>query len=85
MVVTVGQQYNVGEKPTVISILYTSYTVFSDFLKKNQNAPRPSEHCCCILHINRSGPQPYPVIYVVANPVRGLRVPDDGTVTFYRN
>ena len=41
--------------------------------------------CCCFLHINRSGyvlllfsshqpigPQPYPVINVVANPVRGL-------------
>ena len=27
--------------------------------------------CCCILHINRSGLSPSPVIYVVANPVRG--------------
>ena len=27
--------------------------------------------CCCILHINRSGLNHYPVIYVVANPVRG--------------
>ena len=30
--------------------------------------------CCCFLHINRSGLNHtrYPVIYVVANPVRGL-------------
>ena len=29
---------------------------------------------CCVLHIHRSGlnPLPYPVIYVVANPIRGL-------------
>ena len=31
------------------------------------------KYCCCILHINRSGLNHtrYPVIYVVANPVRG--------------
>ena len=28
--------------------------------------------CCGFLHINRSGLNPYPVIYKVANPVRGL-------------
>ena len=38
MVVTLGLQYNVGEKPTVI--LYT----YIKCLKKKQNAPRPSEH-----------------------------------------
>ena len=33
MQITLGQQYNGGEKPTVIL-----------YLKKNQNARRPSEH-----------------------------------------
>ena len=37
MVVTLGQQYDAGEKPTVT--LYT-YIVF----KKNLNASKPSEH-----------------------------------------
>ena len=36
MVVTLGRQYNVGDKSSVI--LYTCC------LKKNQNEPRPSEH-----------------------------------------
>ena len=40
--------------------------------KTNLNAPFC---CCCVLHINRSGlnhTNQYPVIYVVANPVRSL-------------
>ena len=60
MVVTLGQQYNVGEKPTVImytyinhhvsSVLYRTVSylavsvVFYSILKKNQNASRLSEH-----------------------------------------
>ena len=34
MVVNLGQQHNVGEKPAVMFV----------FLNKKQNAPRPSEH-----------------------------------------
>ena len=57
MVVTSGQQYNVGETFTVI--LYTTYTLlFSHIqrcccLKKNQNAPRPSEHPPVDSHLQR--------------------------------
>ena len=65
MVVTLGQQYNVGEKPTVILYTYINYHAqppmmtqhnhcivhsyedsdnVDNSLKKNQSAPRPSEH-----------------------------------------
>ena len=64
MVVTLGQQYDIGEEPTVILYTYiinrhamtpkpqsrntVSLGVQLDYrrviLKKNQNAPRPSEH-----------------------------------------
>ena len=61
MVVILGQQYNIGEKPTVI--LYTCI---------NRHAGTPEKLLLFSSHQPPIGPQPYPVIYVVANPVRGL-------------
>ena len=47
-VVTYGQQFSIGENPTVIPCVYV-----------------------CSSHLPIK-PQPYPVIYVFANPVSGL-------------
>ena len=52
MVVPLGQQYNIGEKLTVILHSYINRHAGTpekqqrrnSYLKKNQNAPRPSEH-----------------------------------------
>ena len=49
---TLGQQYNVGEKPTVILYTYINRHAgtpkqklnINNCLKKNLNASRPSEH-----------------------------------------
>ena len=48
MVVTLGQQYNVGEKPTVMLYTYINHHAQPPVkaqlcLKNNQNAPRPFE------------------------------------------
>ena len=41
--------------------------------KKNQNAPRPSEHPPVVSHLQRIGCQlPKKLLYTVANPARGL-------------
>ena len=49
MQITLGQQYNVGEKPTVILSVRLHLYVFKSELinclfKKNLNASKPSEH-----------------------------------------
>ena len=44
MQITLGQQYNVGEKPTVILYIYINHGCSECCLKKNVNASRPSEH-----------------------------------------
>ena len=72
-ITTSGQQYNIGEKPSVI--LYVLFCL--DFT----SLPRPWVVCVyvvcvfvCPSHDESIGPQPYPATYAytVANPVRGV-------------
>ena len=62
MEITLGQQYNVGEKPTVIL-----YTYIHD------HAGTPEKHFVVVSHIQRISCNPKKtILYTVANPARGL-------------
>ena len=53
MDMTLDQQYNVGEKPTVI--LYAYIIAMQGHQKNSKNKRETICFCCCVLHINRSG------------------------------